>query len=739
MDKPNILYPNDKSNLMKELEIHLENCYGIRRFKHKFNFGESKTQLVYAPNGVMKSSLALTLEDIAEGRVSKDRIFTHRVNHREVKVDGNDIDKEAVFVIQRMKPVEFKEASTILANEKLKNEYDSINAKLNDSKTVFIKLLNPLTGLKVSQVETEIQNTFDQEFFKFLESYESHINEITEPIYTNIIFTEIFNDKAVKFLESKDFKLKIQDYIKAYDTLVNENDTLFMKGTFNHFNADTVSKSLKDNNFFLAKHKVKIKEQEINDATELETLIIREKEKVLKDPELKSKFIEIDKALNSNAELRKFRSYIEQNQEIINEFSDLTNFRKKLIINYIAAHKNEYNVLLKLHKDTSHQRAKIIEEANKEQSQWKEVIDIFKRRFTVPFEVHIKNQSNVILNNQPASLLFRYKDGDDEKLLGGSELQEALSTGEQRVFYLLNIIFQIETRKKLKRNQLVVVDDIADSFDYKNKYAIIEYLKDVLDDPHFFMIILTHNFDFYKTIKSRLGAKINYQGNWSTIKNAGEITLVKGDKRDVFPNLRSNYDNCDFSFIACIPFVRNLIEFTIGDENDNYFLLTSLLHIKPEREDKEIAKTEDLKVEDVLKVFNSTFAQEKTKKNLERKVFDLILDKSEEIYNLADGNPLDIKYKICISIGIRLIAEKFMISKIKNSEFHKHILKKETGKIVEQYKRDFPTLIDNIGILERVNLMTAENIHINSFMYEPLIDLTDEHLKTLYNDVKNLK
>jgi len=233
---------------------------------------------------------------------------------------------------------------------------------------------------------------------------------------------------------------------------------------------------------------------------------------------------------------------VNQIEEDIKEFAYLNKFRKKLLINYISTHKNEFNVLLKLHKDTSEQRAKIVEEAKKEQAQWKEVIDIFKRRFTVPFEVQIKNQENVILNGEPASLLFKYKDGngpDDEKLLGGSELQESLSTGEQRVFYLLNIIFQIETRKKLKKNQLVVVDDIADSFDYKNKYAIIEYLKDVLDDPHFFMIILTHNFDFYKTIKSRLGAKINYQGNWSTIRKSGEIELIKGEKKDVFPILRS--------------------------------------------------------------------------------------------------------------------------------------------------------------------------------------------------------
>ncbi|WP_346890365.1 hypothetical protein [Clostridium sp. UBA1056] len=33
-------------------------------------------------------------------------------------------------------------------------------------------------------------------------------------------------------------------------------------------------------------------------------------------------------------------------------------------------------------------------------------------------------------------------------------------------------------------------------------------------------------------------------------------------------------------------------------------------------------------------------------------------------------------------------------------------------------------------ILEQVNLMTPENIHINSFMYEPILDLSDSYLKS---------
>jgi hypothetical protein len=101
-----------------------------------------------------------------------------------------------------------------------------------------------------------------------------------------------------------------------------------------------------------------------------------------------------------------------------------------------------------------------------------------------------------------------------------------------------------------------------------------------------------------------------------------------------------------------------------------------LLHTKPARADKGIDKTADLTIQSVLDIFNSTFQQTKTKVNSANKVYDLILVKTEEIYNLPVGNPLDIKYKICISIGIRLLAEKFMISRIADPNFHNHILKR---------------------------------------------------------------
>ena len=41
-------------------------------------------------------------------------------------------------------------------------------------------------------------------------------------------------------------------------------------------------------------------------------------------------------------------------------------------------------------------------------------------------------------------------------------------------------------------------------------------------------------------------------------------------------------------------------------------------------------------------------------------------------------------------------------------------------------------------IVEEVNLITPESIHLNSFMFEPLIDITDWSLKELYRKVFTL-
>ena len=43
-----------------------------------------------------------------------------------------------------------------------------------------------------------------------------------------------------------------------------------------------------------------------------------------------------------------------------------------------------------------------------------------------------------------------------------------------------------------------------------------------------------------------------------------------------------------------------------------------------------------------------------------------------------------------------------------------------------------------IETIQQVILMTPENIHVSSFMYEPILDMSDEHLRKLYQGVMAL-
>ena len=76
-----------------------------------------------------------------------------------------------------------------------------------------------------------------------------------------------------------------------------------------------------------------------------------------------------------------------------------------------------------------------------------------------------------------------------------------------------------------------------------------------------------------------------------------------------------------------------------------------------------------------------------------------------------------------------------MVKKINDATFVASITANQTEKLLARFKQLFSTDAVAINTVERVVLMTPENIHLNSFMYEPILDMSDEHLRKLYEDV----
>lgn len=337
---------------------------------------------------------------------------------------------------------------------------------------------------------------------------------------------------------------------------------------------------------------------------------------------------------------------------------------------------------------------------------------------------------SLILNDELPTLTYIYKeDEDNQKEVIKKELIDVLSMGERRALYLLEIIFEIQARKREGREILLIVDDLADSFDYKNKYAIIEYLKDILEMDVFKIIILTHNFDFYRTVGNRLG--LSYDYSFMTIKTINEIKIVKGQYlKNVFESWKNRLGNDNKILIASIPFVRNIIEYIEEKNSDKYLKLTSLLHFKKE--------TNILTLGNLEEIYNEVWKVSKRFNDKDKKVLKLIFEEADKVLKETE-ECVNLENKIVLSIAIRLMAEKYIINKINFDIMTNEIESDQTFELFKRFKEKFPEDIISMKLLEDVNLMTPENIHLNSFMYEPILDLSDDYLKKLYKDIKKLE
>lgn len=727
---------------MDNLIINLENCYGIKKLEFCFDFSKNRTFAIYAPNGFMKTSFAKTFMDFSKKKESQDLIFPDRVCKRIITDENSTpISHEQVFVIEPYNErYNSEKVSTLLVNKDLKKRYDEILSTIDNHKEQLIKELKSLSGLKTNIEEvfsSDILHYQKVEFFKAISRLKSEVNEAGEPIYTDIKYIDIFNDKVVDFLETKDFKDKLMEYIETYDDLIGKS-TYFKKGVFNHTNASIIAKNLKDNGFFKAKHSVVfnlgIERKEILTEEELETVIEEEKNLILNNPDLVKAFNDIDAKLK-NKELKDFRDFLVNNKNILTALSDLNQLKSDLWVSYLKSKKELYDKLENEFSKGKIEIEEIFEQARKEETHWRNVINIFNNRFDVPFKISIDNQDDVILKSEAPNFRFDFDDKiENPILIERNKLLEVLSNGEKRALYILNIIFEIEARKESNQKTLFIIDDIADSFDYKNKYAIIEYLKENGEHDNFCQVILTHNFDFFRTVQSRIvGGETQRDTTYIAQRNNGEITLSSAGHRNItnpFDTWKNHLAN-KVILAATIPFIRNLVEYREGSSSDNYKKLTSLLHIKDD--------TSNITILDIKSIYSDTIKSVDLSAYSDTdKVIDIIFEASELVYNNTNEDALNLENKIAISIGIRLKAESLMWAKVVDKA---PINGTQTGKLFERFKTECSSNnaeLTNLRLCALVNLMTPENIHINSFMYEPILDMSIQHLKKLYSELKAL-
>ncbi|KNX45193.1 hypothetical protein [Helicobacter pylori] len=709
------------------LKINIENCYGIGKIKEIFlNFSQANSYLLYAQNGVFKTSFAKSLTDLINNEMPKDNFYLKRESKIEIEFNGHGISKENVAVFHSYDEKFNSEDSvtTFMAKSELKQRYDNILSELEEKKKALLKSLK--SGFNY---EKEIETIKNKSFYEILNNHLTEIENSEEHYFFK--YHDIF-DKLGKV---KDFVNKHRDLIEQYFNKYKELlsiSKIFKHteiGDFGTNHANDLKKALENDRFFKANHSLMIAGEQIKDYNKLSEIFEEEKNKILNNENIKNSFANIEKVINANKELKAFKDAISRDNTLLIELLNYDSFREKVLFSYLKQAIQNVRSLVELYREKKPEIEKIIKQANKDQKEWESVIKTFNQRFLVPFKVKLQNQKDILLNKDAAQFRFIFFDDNQDMNVQKEDLQKHLSTGEKRALYILQILFEIEARKRSDETQLLVFDDISDSFDYKNKYAIIEYLNDLQECRQFKFLVMTHNFDFYRTLASRLNIP-REQIKMIRKNDSREIIFEDGGYLKSFIKcIRDSKKDKDF--FVLIPFVRNLIEYISfqANEDNNYIKLTSCLHMKKD--------TKNIQIQDISKIFDSVFGTGRKKKKIEednsKLYFKAIYDIAEEIYNDKNRNHIELQNKIIFSIVIRLKVEEWMLNKL-NQEFES--TNNQTRELYDAIKKELSD--DEKRIIQKVLMITPENIHINSFMFEPILDISLDHLYTCFEEVKNL-
>ncbi len=720
---------------MEKLTVNLEHCFGIKKMEKEFNFDKNRTILLYAPNGTMKTSFAKTLQNMSQ---VKDLLHPNEQSNVRILSDGIPLDQNCIFVADAEKNIDSSESVTnILACKELKEKYDAIYRVIDKQKKDFIKVLKDKSSS--SDCEEELYGAFrENEEESFLLCFK-RIYSLLSNKYQNFDFkyNDVFDKKGEVLNFLKLNKELLNEYFKQYQKLISES-TLFCSkdgAIFGTYEATILENTLKDGTFFDVDHKIVLNNgEEIKDIEELSNKIQKEKDRISSDEKIKKAFDRITVAIDKNINLRAFKSVIERTPSLLSHLTDYEKFKKEVWLGFLSDEnvKNEAKKLYDLYSANEAESQKIIEEASKQQDKWKEIISLYNVRFHVPFLLEISNQKDMILKQKIAKIKFIYKDNEEKVEKKKEELEAMLSRGEKRALYILQLLFEIEARKNNEKETLLVFDDIADSFDYQNKYAIIEYIADLQNNEKFRIILLTHNFDFYRNVCSRLELNRKSSIFMCVKKKDGTVEIKEGEYLKNLCSCFISNINDDKKFISLIPFVRNLMEYTTGTDSREYEMMTNCLHIK----EKNPTEAEILCIiNKVIRIKNFNRIKKETA------VRDLIFKTADSILKKEDVDQIDIENKIVLSIAIRLKTEFFLKNVLQKLNIDIKEDSNQTRCWIQKYKEDKKHKKNekNDEILEEVNMLTPEFIHVNSFMYEPLIDTGTDSLLDLYKRTAELQ
>ena len=746
---------------MKRIQIEIKNGYGIVDFKHDFKYGDDKNGShchfygLYAQNGTMKSSFAKTLLNHSKGLVVSDEIYNIPGT---CTVSGIEPENILSYPSYDGRVWLSDSATYLVANQEAKEVYAEASKDVIEA---FNKLKSKIS--EVTKMKDDDSKSAIEDYYRRFVSKEQ-VDSVTLPAVITLLranlleikqgkiqFCDIplnvFNsDNFRKFIAKKKYSGFFNRLVKAYDEMC-ASPTYYREG-FDSSSAHTLIKAFEKSKYFNAKHEVVLKDGEdkrtknINNKEELENYLKTDFDRIIERyPDLKPALNQLiaDFSFGTNGEARRIIED-KSRRDILLFMGNEDRFYKNMWFGYLSGCVEEIENLLKVNDESKLKIEEALKKADDADTEWQDVKDVFNDRFSsLPYRIDIVNKKDTIVEDlvppvfefkfrNPRNPSMPYKERPDNS--GQlSVLGRVLSNGERKALYLLNIIFDVKKKLKDGVDTLLVLDDIVESFDYRNKYAFFEYLQELASqNSHLYIISLTHNFDFFRLVYEKLYPK-----------NEKQFRLVISDKNNnlsaeemfdprVFGNYKKDATTDKSAWVTMIPFARNIVEFQHGKTHDDYKELTEALH----------TMSRDVTVGDIQQCLQPIISVTDTPFNESLNIHEAIILHAKEVAaDTSDG--FSLKDNLVLAIGTRLCIERYIISKISEEDYRNAVSKERdlTRKLLRLYsnncsdtdKQTFSKMFNKAAVI------VDGTIHINSFMYEPLVDIGTWEMKKMFTEI----
>lgn len=226
-----------------------------------------------------------------------------------------------------------------------------------------------------------------------------------------------------------------------------------------------------------------------------------------------------------------------------------------------------------------------------------EFINNFLKISGMPYKVDIKQEGDISFKT-----LFSFDNSDKPNI---DNQLNYLSYGEANALALL--LFYLDAKKG--KNSLIIFDDPISSFDSNKRYAIYNYIFgkngdiDILQNHT--CLLFTHDFDTVVAFSkcSPFNKKDTTEFDYLALNNHQLIENHFGkkdiiNKLDVYKNIAKDNTRPKISRVVA---ARHIVELISGDCEDEYNILSSLIHLreKPSKGKKESTTFSSEKIKDL--------------------------------------------------------------------------------------------------------------------------------------------